>query len=309
MVVIVAQASPSPTELPASVGEATNLVLDTVRSMWEGFLSSLPLIAVGVVIVALGVVVADRVARWASRGVRRAGADEVVGGLTQRLVRLVMILAIVLLALSVAGVSVGAALAGLGIAGLAVALALQPILENFVAGLLLILRKPFRAGDQVVIGDYEGTVIDIDLRTTRVHDYDGELIIIPNAEVFNAALVNLTHAGSRRSSIAVGVDYRDDHDAVAGVIERAVRAVEGVLEDPPPRVLCTELGESSVNFTVQYWTGARRFDVVTTRDRVLRATKTALDTAGFTIPWPIRTLVMDEPSQASAVPGAGRPAP
>jgi small conductance mechanosensitive channel len=189
---------------------------------------------------------------------------------------------------------VGAALAGLGIAGLAIAFALQSILENFVAGLLLIFRKPFVAGDQIIVGEHEGTVADIDLRTTRIVRYDGELAIIPNATVFSESLINLTHSHRRRSGISVGIDYRDDHDAVADVVRRAVERTEGVLEDPGVLVVCRELGDSSVNFDVYYWTAPRITDVVLARDRVLRATKSALDANGFTIPWPIRTLVMDD---------------
>lgn len=217
-----------------------------------------------------------------------------LAGLAQRLTRGAVLLVIVLLALSIAGVPVGTALAGLGIAGLAVAFALQPILENFAAGLLLILRKPFRAGDQIQVSDYEGTVIDIDLRTTRLFDYDGELVIIPNAEVFNSSLVNLTHTTKRRSRIEVGIDYRNDHDAAGDLIADAVRDVDGVLAEPDVAVVCAALGDSSVNFEVRYWSAPRSADVVAVRDRVLRATKSALDDNGYSIPWPIRTLIVDD---------------
>ena len=293
--------SPSPTVTPTemitppeTVEEATSLIVETVTRLAETIVSRMPLIGIAIVLFTVGYIMATLLANWARRGVARAGGDNVLAGLAERLTRASVVIGVGLLALSIAGVPVGAALAGLGIAGLAIAFALQSILENFVAGLLLIFRKPFVAGDQIVIGEFEGTVTDIDLRTTRILTYNGEMAIIPNATVFSESLINLTHTHRRRSGIAVGIDYRDDHDAVAEVIRAALATVDGVLEDPPVLVVCTELGDSSVNFEVFYWTAPLIADVVMGRDRVLRATKSALDDNGYTIPWPIRTLVMDD---------------
>ena len=287
----------TPTEVvtpPETVEEATGLIVDTFTTIVDTVVARLPLIGIAIVLFAVGYLLATWLGNWTRRGVARAGGDNVLAGLAQRLTRAFVIVGIGLLALSIAGVPVGAALAGLGIAGLAIAFALQSILENFVAGLLLIFRKPFVAGDQIIVEEFEGTVTDIDLRTTRLVTYDGEMAIIPNATVFSASLVNLTHSHHRRSGISVGIDYRDDHDAASEVIRAAVQRVPGVLQEPHVAVLCTELGDSSVNFEVFYWTAPQIGDVVTARDRVLRATKSALDANGYTIPWPIRTLVMDD---------------
>jgi small-conductance mechanosensitive channel len=213
--------------------------------------------------------------------------------LLSRLVRLLGIIGALLLMLSVAGVEVGSVLAALAVAGVAVGLAVQGILENFIAGVILLVRKPFSAGDQVRSGEFEGTVESIDLRVTNLIDYDGEIILIPNRDVYNDPLVNLTRRGKRRTVVVVGVDYRDDHDDARAVIFDAVRSVEGVLDHPEPEVLLTELGESSVNFEVRYWTRPDIRSVRRTQDRVLAAAKRGIQDAGMTIPWPIRTLVPD----------------
>ncbi len=302
---VLAQTAPVPTPVPTpaptitvdppeSVEEATSLIWQSVADLWEGFVANIPLILVAVVLLVIGVLVARAIGHASQRGISRAGGDVVVSNLTERLVRIVVVVLFVLLALSVAGVSVSAALAGLGIAGLAVALALQGILENFVAGLIVIIQKPFRAGDEIIIEEHQGLVTDIDLRTTRLRTYNGEMVIIPNTHVFQSTLINLTHSGVIRTQVAFGIDYRDDHDAVAALVEQAVTGIEGVLESPPVSVRCTGLGESSVDFDVRYWSRATRSSVVGTRDRVIRATKTALEDDGYTIPWPIRTLVMDD---------------
>jgi small conductance mechanosensitive channel len=289
--------TPSPVmtaDPPESVEEATGLIWTVVADLWEGFVANIPFLLVAGVLLAVGFVLARVIGRASKQGITRAGGDIVVSNLTERLVRIVIMLLFVLLALSVAGVSVSAALAGLGIAGLAVALAMQGILENFVAGLIVIIQKPFRAGDEIVIDTYQGLVTDIDLRTTRLRTYDGEMVIIPNTHVFTEKVVNLTHSGVIRTQVAFGIDYRDDHDAVAAIVAQAVSGLDGVLDDPAVNVRCVGLGESSVDFQVRYWSAASRSSVVGTRDRVTRATKTALEANGYTIPWPIRTLAIDD---------------
>jgi small-conductance mechanosensitive channel len=295
---LAAAASPAPSPSfsvnpPETVGEATSLIVQTVQDLWDGFVGHLPLIGIGLLIVAVGFLAARVAADLSSRGVRRSGADLVVANLIERLTRLLVLTAFVLLALSVAGVPVGAALAGFGIAGLAIAFAVQSILENFVAGVLLIIRKPIRHGEQAIIGDHEGTVEDIDLRVTRLIDYDGQEIVIPNGEVFKSTIVNLTRRGRRRTRVVVGIDYRDDHNAAGALIEEAVGGVMGVLDTPAPQARCIALGSSSVDFEVRYWTAPDIVSVVDAQDRVLRAVKSAIEGAGMTIPWPIRTLSFD----------------
>ena len=290
------EVSPTPDlefDAPEDLGEATNVLVDSIEGLVEGLLRSLPLIIIGLVILVVGVLLARVIGRGTERAIRRAGGDQVVVNLGARLVRLAVVVAAVLLALSVAGVPVGAALAGLGIAGLAIAFALQSILENFVAGIILILRKPISHGEQVIVGEQEGTVDDIDLRVTRLVDYDGELVIIPNAEVFRSTIVNLTRRGKRRTRVVVGIDYRDDHDAAREVIEAAVAGVPGVLDTPAPQARCIALGESSVDFEVRYWTAPDIASVVDAQDGVLRSVKSAIEGAGMSIPWPIRTLSFD----------------
>jgi small conductance mechanosensitive channel len=291
---------------PEDVGEATSILLDAVENLVEGFIRSLPLIAIGLLVVAVGVLLARGVGRLTARGLQRASGDQVVVGLGVRLARLFVVTATLLLALSVAGVPVGAALAGFGIAGLAVAFALQSILENFVAGILLMIRKPISHGEQVRINDHEGTVDDIDLRVTRLVDYDGEQVIIPNGEVFRSTIVNLTRRGKRRTRVVVGIDYRDDHDAVGPLLEEVVAGVVGVLPSPAPQVRCIALGESSVDFEVRYWTAPDIASVVDAQDRVLRAVKSAVAEAGMTIPWPIRTLSFDNTLATSSPDGRAR---
>lgn len=276
-----------------SIGDAADIVLDTLSGIARGVLAALPLVVIGLVIFIVGLFVARAVGIWSERGLERTRADRVVVSLTGRLAQFLTAVLFALLALAVAGVKVGAALAALGIVGLALAFAMQNILENFVSGIILMIRKPFRAGDQIRTSDYEGTVEEIDLRVTRISTYDGEVVLIPNSDVFRSPLHNRTHRGRRRSTFHIAVDYRDDHDSARRIIRESIEDVEGVLREPPPEVLLTELGDSGVVFEMRYWTLPDNRTVRRVQDRVLGAAKSAVEGAGMTIPWPIRTLSFD----------------
>jgi len=273
--------------------DAVGEVARDARSFGAAVVDHLPRVITGFVVGAIGLLLAFLLAKAVERALGRTRADHLAVVMLSRIVRLVGMIGAVLVGLATAGVAVGSVLAGLAVIGVAIGLAVQGTLENFIAGIIMMVRKPFSAGDQVRSGEFEGTIDAVDLRVTRLIDYDGELVLIPNRDVYNNTLINLTRRGKRRTVVMVGVDYRDDHDDARAVILDAVRAVEGVLDHPEPEVLLTELGESSVNFEVRYWTRPDIRTVQRTQDRVLASVKRGIQDAGLTIPWPIRTLIPD----------------
>ena len=266
---------------------------DAVEDLITGFVARVPLLVLAVIVLIVSLVVLRIVMRLIDRGLDRERVDFAVQRLVSNLLRVGLVTGAVLLALSIAGVQVGAALAAIGLVGLALAFALQNILENFVAGMLILIRKPFGRGDQIETNGYSGTVEDVDLRVTRLRVFDGELVLVPNADVFTHPIVNLTKLGPRRTRVVVGIDYRDDHDAALEVLREAVAVAPGVLSYPAPEALVIELGDSSVDFEVAYWTAPDMRSVRAARDEVLRGCKRAVEAAGMTIPWPIRTLAAD----------------
>ena len=294
----------SHTPLLGAADEPLEPAIETVEGLYQGFVRNLPLIGIALALAVIGIVLTFSLTSGARRGLERTKADPVAVDFTIRILRILGIVLAVLAAFAIAGVQVGPALAGLGLAGLAVAFAVQSILENFIAGIILLVRRPFRAGDQIRTSDFEGTVQDIDLRVTRLIDYDGVLTLIPNVDVYTNPVVNLTRRGKRRTVLTIGIDYRDDHDLAREVIRAAVTSVDGVLTDPSPEVLLTELGESSVDFEIRYWTLPDIRSVRYTQDAVLSAAKSRIEEAGLTIPWPIRTLVMDGPVALDTSPDA-----
>ncbi len=277
------------------LAQSLDTINQKVTDLIEAGLSGLPLIAIALVAGLVAFIVARVLGGLAQRGLQRSGAKPIAVGLLSKLVRGGLYFLAALFTLSVAGVPVGSVLGALAVFGIALGLAAQEVIGNFIAGLILLWRQPFESGDQIITGDHEGTVETIDLRVTQLVNYDGEVIMIPNHDVFTNPLVNLTRRDRRRTRVMIGVDYDDDHNQAREVIRAAVQAVDGVYDDPPVQVLLTELADSSVNFEVRYWTDPRIADVRAVLDRVLSDAKSALDDAGMTIPWPVRTLVMDTP--------------
>jgi len=188
-------------------------------------------------------------------------------------------------------------LSTLGIGSIAIGFAFKDILQNWLAGLLILIRQPFTTGDQIVVSGYEGTVQHIEARATLIKTYDGRLVVIPNADVYSKAVTVNTAFEKRRSEYAFGIGYGDDIGRATQVILGALATVEGVEKDPAPDVLPWELGASSVDIKVRWWTDSRRSNVVLVRSRVVGALKTALSEAGIDLPFPTQTVLLHDQTE------------
>jgi len=184
----------------------------------------------------------------------------------------------------------GDILALLGLGSVAIGFAFQDIFKNFLAGVLLLLREPFRINDQIVVNDYEGTVEEIDIRTTRILTYQGERVLIPNSIVFTNAVRVLTAFPQRRTDLEVGVDYNTPLPKVRELILDLLPEVEGVLSQPEPEVDIVGFGDSAIDLMVRYWTQPQILHVRRTKTRVMTAIKQAFNRESISIPYPIRTL-------------------
>ncbi|GAA3620440.1 hypothetical protein GCM10022199_26150 [Marihabitans asiaticum] len=253
--------------------------LGTLDPVWAGVL---------VFVLALLISIAARVAlsRYATRGESDRHAVRQIG----RLLSITLVLIGSLLALDVAGVRIGPMLGALGVGGIAVAIAAQDILQNFLAGLMIQVRRPFVIGDQIWTNDYEGTVVDVDLRATRLVTYDGLNVIIPNASVLREPIVNNTRTPLRRTTLAVGVRYDTDLELARYTLLTAVREVDGVSDRPSAEAFVEEFADSSINFALMYWHSADMATRWRVRTAVAIAVKKALDEAEIEIPFPQRVI-------------------
>ncbi|NJK39765.1 MAG: mechanosensitive ion channel family protein [Oscillatoriales cyanobacterium RM2_1_1] len=188
------------------------------------------------------------------------------------------------------GLSLGNIITTLGLSSVAIGFAFQDIFKNFLAGILLLLQEPFKINDQIIIGDYEGTVENIDIRTTRIKTYQGEKVLLPNSMVFTSPVQVRTAFNSRRTDLAVGVDYNTPLSKAAKILEQTILEVDGVLNDPFPEIDLVSFNDSSIDFLVRYWTAPRQKGVRQAQTKAIIAIKSALDQAEISIPYPIRTL-------------------
>ena len=191
----------------------------------------------------------------------------------------------------------GDLVAGLGLSSVAIGFAFKDILQNFIAGLFLLWRQPFRVGDEIVAGNYSGKVEEITARSTRIHTYDGERAVIPNADVYTQAVLVRTAFGKRRAKFVVGIGYFDAIEEARTTIMGVLDDIEGVLKDPGPWVYVTELAGSSVNLTVYFWTDDSQREQLRVSDQVATGIKLALDKAGIDMPFPHQVVLFHDATE------------
>ena len=248
-----------------------------------------PLVAGGLTF-ALVVIATVLIRHGLIKALDRGETDRTVGRRLGRFVGLVVFVAGTVWALSVAGVKVGPLLGALGVGGIAVAFAAQDILQNFVAGVLIQLRRPFRVGDQVTSLEFDGIVQDIDLRAVRLLTFDGLDVVLPAAEVLKAPITNHTRTPNRRTTLEVGVAYDTDLETARRVILETVPGVAGVETSPAPQALVSEFADSAITIDVMYWHRSEIAVLRQVRNDVAIAIKRRLDAHGIEIAFPQRTV-------------------
>ncbi len=176
-----------------------------------------------------------------------------------------------------------------GATGLAIGLALQGTLSNVAAGVMLIGFRPFKVGDYVEAGGHAGTVSAITMFTTELTTPDNIQIIIPNGDVFGAAITNYSYHDTRRVDFLFGVSYSSDLKLAEETIRNCIEADDRPLSDPEPLVKVSNLGGSSVDFTVRVWCNSS--DYWNLKFDMTRAVKEAFDANGIDIPFPTQTVI------------------
>lgn len=203
----------------------------------------------------------------------------------------------VAMVIAIPGFTPAKLIGALGIGSVAIGFAFKDIFQNLLSGILLLLSEPFRIGDQIVSGDYEGTVEDIKVRATTIKTYDGRQVVIPNSDLYTSALTVNTAYRQRRLQVDVGIGYEDDIREATAAILLALEQAQTVSRKAEPSVIATGFGESSIDLTVRWYIDdGTQANKVTSIHEVIVYIKDALDHAGINIPFPIRTLDMGDAS-------------
>jgi small conductance mechanosensitive channel len=269
----------------------------SLHKMVVAFYARLPHLILAVVVFGIfylvGRLIRSVVTRFSHRKSRHAYLSIVLGRVVHGLVLVMGVLIAMVIALP--SFQPGQLVQLLGISSVAIGFAFREILQNFLAGLLLLLTQPFRLEDQIKFGDYEGIVEDIQTRATMLRTYDGRRIVIPNAELFTKSVTVNTAYENRRLQYDVGIGYGDDMGRAKELMLGAMRGVDEVLDDPQPEVLVIGLGSSAVNLRARWWIHPpRRSEEMVSKSKVLEAIKRALSENGVDLPYETRTILFHD---------------
>ena len=263
------------TDTPDVTGEVDvnpSLATERLDGWLDALIYSLPSLAIAAVLVVLGYLVGMGLKRLIqSRLSARDRGD--LGELVGKMVKWGLVLTAVAFGATMIFPSLkpGDLFAGLGVGSVAIGFAFKDILQNWLAGLLLLLRRPFEPGDQIEVSGFEGTVREITTRSTMIQTYDGQRVVIPNSDVYGDAVLVKTHDDLRRSQIEVSIGFKEDIPRVRAMLLDAINAVPGVRQDPKSDVLVWDMERTGVEIRCRWWTQAFRAEVVRTHAKVVEA--------------------------------------
>ena len=285
-----------------SLSQATQHLLESAATLLPGLFAAA---------IALAVFLALARLSWGAL----IAADRFVG--TPRLARLAGGVAYYLLlgagamvALDVLGVSPQSLATAFGLAGVAIGFALRDIVSNLVAGVLLISSQEFAVGDQIVVGETEGTVEQVDLRATRIRTYDGRMVIVPNGLIYTSQVINNTESPFRRASVFFHLGYGVDLTLVQPIVLDAVITVHGVAASPPPTMRVNDLAAGAILLEARFWTDSKRLDFMNTASAVREAIIGTLKRHGVPLPDASSGVVHEAPDRSSRRPlGTAPPHP
>jgi small conductance mechanosensitive channel len=249
-------------------------------------------ILAAIVILIVGIWIAKLIRRMLSRSLQKKEIDRTLVTFLVNLLYFILLTAVVLAALGQLGIETTSFIAVIGAAGLAIGLALQGSLANFASGVLLIVFRPFKVDDFVMLADEEGFIEKIHIFTTQIKTFDNRTIIIPNATITSGKIINYTSKEIRRVDLSIGISYGDNIRKALDALTELCRSHSKILDDPAPYVGVVEYGDSSINLTVRPWCKADDYwDVFFDINEQM---KTALDKNGISIPFPQRDVHLYE---------------
>ena len=250
-----------------------------------------------VIILVVGLWLAKKVKGVLRSVMEKREVDATLIGFFSALVYGALVIFVVIAAISKLGVQTTSFIAVVGAAGLAVGLALQGSLANFASGVLLIIFKPFKAGNFIKAGGEAGTVVEVGILSTELKTPDNVKIILPNSQIMSSPISNFSAHDTRRCDMLIGVSYSDDLSKAKQLIEEVILADERVLEEPALQVAVSNLGDSSVDFVVRPWVNAA--DYWTFKFDTIQAIKEKFDAEGVSIPFPQRDVHLFEDKSGS----------
>lgn len=240
----------------------------------------------------IGRMVARMITRLVGKLAGRSNMDESLTKFLCDLLYGLLLMVVVIAALDRLGVKTTAAVAIIGAMGLAVGFALQGSLGNFASGVMIIGFKPYGVGDAVTVAGHTGKVEAVRVFQTELRTPDNRVILVPNGQITNGTIVNITSQDTRRIDMTFGIGYDDDIRKAKKMIEDVIAADDRILKEPAPQVAVAELADSSVNFVVRPWVKTEDYWAV--NFDLLEKLKLTADEQGISIPYPQRDVHMHQ---------------
>jgi small conductance mechanosensitive channel len=275
------------------IKNASSVIIEKLEGWINGIVTMLPNFALAALIVVIFWLIAKWLRNITGRLMGKVSRHATLHSLIVNIIYIVVLLVGVFIALNILNLdeTVTTLLAGAGIIGLALGFAFQDIAANFMSGVIMAIRNPFREGDIIETQDKMGIVVDMTLRATTLRSFQGQYYIIPNKDVFQNPITNYSRYGRRRVDLEVGVSYGDDLEKVKKLTLETVKNLPDINTNDPVQLFYTGFGDSSINFDVRFWVDFKKQpDYLEARSNAIMAIKAAFDANDITIPFPIRTL-------------------
>ena len=275
-------------------------IWDKLQAMLQGLIVLIPNVLIGLVVFLLFYFGARLIRRAVSAVAERAGQPPGIALVFSRIASWVTLGVGILVAATIIFPTVTAAslFGALGVSGVAIGFAFKDIFQNLLAGILILITRPFKIGDQIVTGDHEGVVEEIQVRATLLRTYDNRRVVVPNSDLYTNRVIVNTAFDRRRLAVTVGIGYGDDIAEAKQLIIKTVNQLGGILQDPAPQVLVTSLADFSVLLEVRFWIDPPvRREEVEAQDQVLEALKSVLVEAGIDLPMPTQQVLFHDQTE------------
>lgn len=276
-----------------SISEAYSQLVNKLQGWLYSAIEMLPNLVVAILILLVFYALGKVIRKMVNRVLHKVTHNKTIIDLLETVVGVIVVAVGVFIALGVLNLSgaVTSLLAGAGIIGLALGFAFQDIAANFISGVFLTIRHPFGKGDIIESQDHYGTVQKINLRCTIIQTPQGQIVYLPNKDVYGQDLVNYTKNHERRIDLSCGVSYGDDLEKAKRLAIEAVESLDSIDKDRKVEFIYDEFGGSSINFKVRFWVKfINNMDYLEPRSDAIIAITKKFDENDIMIPFPIRTL-------------------
>lgn len=263
--------------------DIVEILTEKFDQILTGLVGFLPRLLVALALLVLFLILTRWLRRFIKRALKRAEAPPQAERLFLNIITVLGIAVGLIVVLGTLGVNVAGLAASIGLTGIVIGFALKDVLENLMAGTLLLIERPFNIGDAIQVGDFSGTVTDVVVRATTIRTFDGVEVVIPNKTIYTSAITNYSTYPVRRRELLLQVGYGEDLTRVTEAVLAGAKVAPGVAKDPAPSVWLSAFGGGAIDLTVHFWVDTTTRELLETHSDVLAAIQAAVNREGLDV--------------------------